>query len=177
LNPFRHSKEELAVSEALQLAQDGNNLAQVLNTIHNNNRPLFQAIEEFVHSALPDVGILQTPLRESRTFVGFRSPYENFLVRLHDMGGGIEQLLMVAVILLTTDQSSSLFLEEPETHLHASAQRYLLEQISQGERQIFASTHSPCLLMHPNQTACYIGSHAKLDGQRLRPSAILNHSV
>src|ERR687883_61453 len=44
------------------------------------------------------------------------------------MGGGVEQLLMVVAVLLTTGGESSLFLE-PEEQLHVGAQRYLIEKL------------------------------------------------
>lgn len=50
---------------------------------------------------------------------------------------------MAATVLLTTGDQSTLFLEEPESHLHAGAQRFLMEHLYSGSRQIFISTHSP----------------------------------
>jgi predicted ATP-dependent endonuclease of OLD family len=142
-NPFRHSAARLPVQQADHLTQDGSNLAQVLHTIQSNNRLHFLSIEKFLHGALPDLGILQTPLSGNDTEVSFRSSKGDYLVRLHDMGGGIEQLLMIAVVLLTTNDDSTLFIEEPESHLHAGAQQFLLERLYQGERQVFLTTHSP----------------------------------
>lgn len=148
-NPFRHSAASLPVSSTEKLAQDGSNLAQVLHTINSNDRDLFNRIEQFIQAALPDIGRLQTPLKSSTTEISFRSPAGNYPVRLHDMGGGIEQLLMVATVLLTTDDEHTLFLEEPESHLHAGAQRFLIEKLYEGDRQVFATTHSPILINSP----------------------------
>ncbi len=152
-NPFRHSTETLTAQETHVLDQNGANLAQVLHTINSNDRPKFREIEEFVHAALPNVGMLQTPLKGQGTRVGFRLPAGGQTVRLHDMGGGVEQLLMVATVLLTTGNESSLFLEEPESHLHPAAQRFLIERLFEGDRQVFATTHSPIFvnLMWPHR--------------------------
>jgi hypothetical protein len=67
----------------------------VLATILGRNRRKFEQIEQFVHAAVPDLGSLQTPPRGSQTEVGFLSHDERYFVHLHDMGGGVEQLLMV----------------------------------------------------------------------------------
>ncbi len=142
-DPFRHSIESAAAQQTPELAQDGSNLAQVLHTINSNDRQTFQEIERFVQAALPDVGVLQTPLEGTSTRISFRRPAGGYEVWLHDMGGGIEQLLMAATVLLTTGDESTLFLEEPESHLHAGAQRFLMEQLYSGDRQVFISTHSP----------------------------------
>lgn len=142
-NPFRHSIESAAVQQTPQLAQDGSNLPQTLHTINSNNRQTFQEIEYFIQAALPDVGVLQAPLEGTSTRVSFRRPAAGHEVQLRDMGSGIEQLLMAATVLLTTGDESTLFLEEPESHLHAGAQRFLMEQLYSGDRQVFISTHSP----------------------------------
>src|ERR1044072_2846165 len=116
-NPFRHNESELPSQQPENLAQDGSNLAQVLHTINSNDRELFAKIEGFMHAALPDIGRLQAPLTNNLTHVAFRLPDGGYPVRLHDMGGGIEQLLMVATVLLTTSADNTIFLEEPESHL------------------------------------------------------------
>ena len=142
-NPFRHSELRQTVTQTETLVQNGSNLSQVLHTINSNNRPLFARIEQFVQAALPDLGALQTPLISNQTEVGFLSRDGGYFVRLHDMGGGVEQLLMVATVLLTTGNNCTLFLEEPESHLHAGAQRFLIDKLRVDDRQIFLTTHSP----------------------------------
>jgi len=140
--PFRHSSSSMQVQEAQFLDQNGVNLAQVLHSINSNDRANLLQIEEFLHAALPNIGMLQTPLHTEQTSVGFRQPRQNQLIPLHNMGGGVEQLLMVATVLLTTDDACSLFLEEPESHLHPAAQRFLIERLIEGNRQVFVTTHS-----------------------------------
>jgi hypothetical protein len=150
-NPFRHSTAVLPVRGGDVLGQNGSNLAQVLHSIHNDNRPKFYLIERFILGALPDIGYLQTPVlpNSNNTEISFRNSNKDFAVRLHDMGGGIEQLLMAATVLLTTKNDSPLFLEEPESHLHAGAQRYLIEKLYEDGRQVFVTTHSPTFINVP----------------------------
>ncbi|HYT46022.1 MAG TPA: AAA family ATPase, partial [Methylomirabilota bacterium] len=140
---YRHSTARLPNVGIMTLNQDGSNLAQVLHTINSNDRRKFQEIERFVHAALPDIGQLQAPvpIGTQDTEIAFVSP-EGYTIRLHEMGGGIEQLLMVATVLLTTTDEHPVFLEEPENHLHAGAQRFLLEKLYDGERQVSITTHS-----------------------------------
>lgn len=151
---FRHSQPALAVTGSAKLAQDGSNLCQVLHAIHNADRPCFYRIEKFIQSALPDIGMLQTPIlpNGSNTEITFLRNNAPKPVRLHDMGGGIEQLLMIAVVLHTSTVGTTLFVEEPESHLHAGAQRFLIERLAEGGRQVFLTTHSPTFLnlAHPN---------------------------
>jgi predicted ATPase len=154
-HPFRHSEAQLPATQTDKLAQNGSNLAQVLNTISSGDRPLFAEIEKFIHTALPDIGVLQTPLTNNNTEVSFRALDGGYRIRLPDMGGGIEQLLMVATVLLTTGDECTLFLEEPESHLHAGAQRFLNEKLGAGGRQVFISTHSPVFVNSPHSRGLY----------------------
>src|SRR5260221_3878859 len=161
-NPFRHSEPIVPVQLTYTLAQNGSNLAQVLNTIITNDRDTFDEIERFVHGALPDVGKLQPPLiNNNQTQVVFRVPQGKYSIPLTDMGGGIEQLLMVATVLLTTNAENTVFVEEPESHLHAGAQRYLIEKLYDGERQVFIATHSSTFISLIKPFSLYQVLHKK----------------
>lgn len=141
--PFRHSQELMPTQQNDALAQDGSNLVQVLHTISSNNRLAFQKIEHFIETALPDVGMLHSKVAGVQTKIDFQSRDGAYYVPLHDMGGGVEQLLLVAIVLSTTTDESTIFLEEPESHLHPGAQRFLIDQLYGADRQIFLTTHSP----------------------------------
>ena len=111
-NPFRHrTTPVMDVSQTTKLDQDGSNLAQVLHTLRAGEEETFEAIERFIQDALPDIGTLRTPLRDNnRTNIVFRQPGKSFSIPLTDMGGGIEQLLMIAtVLMMPATQNSTLF--------------------------------------------------------------------
>jgi hypothetical protein len=144
--PFRHSLAQSAVNSSPTLAKDGTNLTQVLHTLLADDQRRYRQVQDFVHGALPDVGDLQSPLvNGNQTQIGFR-PIADVLLRLRDMGGGIEQLLMVATVLVTRGPGVTVFIDEPESHLHPGAQRYLLQGLLVGARQIFLATHSSLFL-------------------------------
>jgi predicted ATPase len=154
-SPFRHSTAVMTVEQTPTLTQDGSNLSRALHTINSNNRNKFQQIEHFVQAALPDVGTLQTPIEGTSTYIAFRSKRVDSLTRVHEMGGGVEQLLMAATVLLTTGDESSVFLEEPESHLHPGAQRYLIEKLLGTGRQVFLTTHSPTFVNVTGERSLY----------------------
>ncbi len=145
-NPFRHNRVFLQKAKASeQLSQNGDNLPQVLHTIQSNKPLIFQKIRVFLDSAVPNLGQLQTPIVGEDTEVRFLHPRWDHPdgIKLHEMGAGIAQLLMIATVLCTTDDRSTLFIEEPENHLHAGAQRFLIEKLHGTSRQVFLTTHSP----------------------------------
>ena len=144
-DPVRRSTPGAQAQGTMILAQDGSNLAVVLNSLAGRNRRKFAAIEHFVHDAIPDMGMLHAPLQENSPAptVSFDAQQREYSINLGDMGSGIEQLLMVATVLETTGPECALFVEEPESHIHPRAQRYLLEQLRATDRQIFVTTHSP----------------------------------
>ena len=156
---FRHSDPSLPVGENYHLARDGSNLAQVLNTLNNNKRSLFAGIESLLYAALPDAGVLQPAISGTDTQVSLYAREGGYSVRLHDMGGGVEQLLMVATVLLTTGSEGAIFLEEPESHLHAGAQRLLIERLYNSGKQIFITTHSPVFVNSSRPHSVYRVRH------------------
>src|SRR5262249_40177858 len=54
---------------------------------------------------------------------------------------------------LTTGDDSPLFVEEPESHLHARAQRFLIERLYGKRRQVFLTTHSPVFINIPGRVS------------------------
>lgn len=140
---FRHSESSLVAQQSDALAQNGSNLVQVLFTLLANQRRTFDKINQFVHDAIPDLGDLQTSLAGNLTKIDFSDSDNDYAIPLTDKGSGVEQLLMVAVVLLTPrTRYHTLFFEEPECHLHAGARRFLIDQLYHEDRQVFIATHS-----------------------------------
>lgn len=144
-SPHRRSIYKQTVTEVSSIDTSGSNLPQVLHTVYNNYPGKFHEVAAFIKEAISDIGDLRVRLSGAETFIAFE-PMPTFQTHLHDMGGGVEQLLMVATALQTSRDHGAIFLEEPENHLHPSALRYLFDKLRRTQRQIFAATHEAVLL-------------------------------
>lgn len=74
-----------------------------------------------------------------------KGPYRNLI----DVGYGVSQVLPVITELLRQDAAAIFLLQQPEVHLHPSAQAALGSlfcQVAGWERQLFVETHSDHLL-------------------------------
>jgi putative ATP-dependent endonuclease of the OLD family len=123
----------------------------VLFTLQQKERGLFREVEHFVSSAIPGIGEIYLPPRGTNISIALRAEGRP-PVMLSDMGDGVEQLIMLAAALKTTDRSHPIFLEEPESHLHPGAQRFIARELELSGRQVFIASHSP-IFMHPARGA------------------------
>ncbi len=70
---------------------------------------------------------------------------------IHDLGDGIQALIILMYNLYIVEDKSWVFIEEPELNMHPGLQRVLMAQLSKGilvdkELKIFITTHSNHLL-------------------------------
>lgn len=109
-------------------------------------REFREQLDAFMNAVLPGIGQVCTQ-RSGQGVVAAIVDGKSRLP-LAELGGGVEQVLTIALILIGEPTSTVLFIEEPENHLHEAAQRRLIGQIEQhvGKRQVFIATHSPVFM-------------------------------
>ncbi|MEV8547540.1 AAA family ATPase [Streptomyces sp. NPDC051572] len=148
-----------------QLQTNGSNLATVLLHLYTNEPDVWQMLQAHVTSIVPDVGQLMVPVQHQSVEVVFKDNSSGVRHNLKDLGSGVEQLLMLLVVGLT-ESANVVVLEEPETGLHASAQRALLTLLQSwsAERLFMASTHSAALLDWHSPTTSVLAVSRK-DGE------------
>lgn len=136
-----------------QLDSRAHNLAGRLESLLSSQPITFrERLNEFIQNVLPDLGQVSarrlTDKDDIRVQLTFRDTHLEKDVPLSALGGGVEQVVALATVLLGEPDARILLLEEPESHLHEAAQRRLARQLAEnrGERQLFIATHSPVFI-------------------------------
>ena len=91
----------------------------------------------------------EVELQVGRTVRGRRGGAKD-LVNIADVGFGLSQSLPVLVALIAAEPGQTVYLEQPEIHLHPEAQVALADVISEAVKrdvQVIVETHSHLLLM------------------------------
>jgi predicted ATPase len=162
----------MSLATPARLVPTGENLPGVLLHLQTNRFPVWERIRTLIAQIVPDVGRLDTPTNESNQMeVAFADP--NLPLQDHepayrhnikDLGTGVEQLLMAIVVGVTQLAPSVVLIEEPETNLHAGAQRALLALLHEWatNRLFVVSTHSSVFLdRSPGDTDLFLVRRTK----------------
>lgn len=133
----------------LTLQPTGENLSGVVHTIQSENPPLFNEMEELLHTGIKEIERLLTRLTdEGGTYIAIKEKNLPFPIPITNISDGTLRFLAVLAAIFSPSSPALLLFEEPENCLHP----YLLEVLadilkSASERtQILVSTHSPLLL-------------------------------
>ncbi len=152
LKPFKQIENKKAISGESILSYDAANLADVIHSISSNNPDKFNEFKKEVIKVLPGISNLLSPVEVNSSTVGLKETQqlEDESYKLSSFSSGVKNVLAILTLLILTKEKSLILIEEPETHLHPSAIRNLMEIIMKysGDTQVFFSTHSPCTLLN-----------------------------
>ena len=159
VSPYRHGNPIAAAQRYKEINESGANLVNYLHDLHLNNYEAFQKVAGFVKGIAPEVGRLHPRFVKeegSELELAYEWP-DGRVVNLANMGGGVEQLLILGCILLQQKTSCVLW-EEPESHLHPAAQEILLNKLEEyvHDSKIFITTHSPVFIRSSDMVAVNI---------------------
>ncbi len=136
------------VTYSTSLSRNGNNLSQVLHTLLTTNRRVFEKIEVYLKSLVPEVEELITPISGSP-----QGPQVHLAVKercfekpfsFRQVSDGTLRLL--AFITALNLDSTLITFEEPENRIHPRLLETLIDLMRKSDKQNIITTHSPCLV-------------------------------
>jgi predicted ATPase len=139
------------------LAPDARNLPEVLAMLQSN-REDFREYNELVHRILPAIRWISVQPSEGQNqrirvwTVDPDSRREDLSFPLEECGSGIGQVLAIMYVVLSSRQSTTIIIDEPQSFLHPGAAWKLIELLKQHERhhQFIIATHSPAIITASN---------------------------
>ena len=140
------------VNAITELAPNGQNLAQVLHKLREDNQK-FQEYVKCVSAVLPNIAqVIPTIISSNQVEVkiafyseGIDRP--DLLFGLNECGTGVSQVLCILYVAITSRSPTTIIIDEPNSFLHPGASKKLIEVLKTYSRhQYIISTHSPELI-------------------------------
>jgi hypothetical protein len=152
ITPRRIEQGPRALEPIPSLEPDARNLTNVLlDLIMNHPTTIFRKLVAFMNDAFPEIDTLSVMTFEApATTMGemgvlYRERDEAIPLRL--CGTGVEQMLALAIGVLTAQQPVVFLIDEPQAYLHPHAERTLLTLLEEhAEHQYVIATHSHYVL-------------------------------
>lgn len=152
LKPFKQIEGKKKISDESILSYDASNLSGVIHSVSSNNPEKFNEFKKEVIKVLPGISNLLSPVEVNYSTIGLKEPQQSDdeFYKLDSFSSGVKNVLAILTLLILSREKSLILIEEPETHLHPSAIRNLMEVIMKysEQTQVFFSTHSPSTLLN-----------------------------
>lgn len=127
-----------------------NNFMEFLTSLKLNKRGDYDKLVLLYKRILPSTKDVLIDIRGSMGQVSMSEENMKYVIPISNVSKGTRELLILLSILLSCEEGSSIFIEEPEIHLHKSAVKELknifLELIQEKNLQITITTHNPLFL-------------------------------
>jgi hypothetical protein len=147
----RFNVGECAVGPSSILQANAANLPEVLDVLQGNPSR-FRAFVALVREVLPQVqGISLLPLPQNQKQIKVWShsheTREDLAVPLNQSGSGIGQVLAILYVVISSNHSQTIIIDEPQNFLHPGAIRKLIEVLKRyPQHQYIFATHSPAVI-------------------------------
>ncbi|MDS0219905.1 AAA family ATPase [Haloarcula sp. S1AR25-5A] len=147
---FRKPLDEVPITKDTKLSDSGDNLARVLLTISQNRKSSFKKIVSSyvdIMEGVVDIRAPISPAEDPKVTLEIDEESSGESIPLSDISSGSKEILtLITKVVLSSNQTNILTLEEPELHLHPSAEQKVLrlieKTVEENNIQIISSTHS-----------------------------------
>jgi predicted ATPase len=148
LSPHSKMRMPVMASAATVLKEDGSNLAQVLNTLKNNYRVVYQKISTALQAINPAFEEISFNLLGGNMELMLGEQGLNRAIHARHISDGTLKFLCVLCLLHNPAlHNSVLVIDELENALHPDMQHYLMAELhQQAHAQYIVATHSPLLV-------------------------------
>ena len=164
------------------LESNAANLPEVLSVLQGNNPSLFKTFNEYVRQIFPtvyQVSVRNVPNNQLEVIVWTENPSsqrDDLAVPLAESGTGVGQVLAILYVVLTSQFSRTILIDEPNSFLHPAAARKLVEilKIDFPIHQYIVATHSPEVIRTADPTTFFL---VGLDGRESKLECLDSMSV
>jgi len=177
-NDFEKTWTSLKIFTGLDFYKEVKKVRNSKRTI----RKSFEKFEQFLKKSFFNDKEIDIVALEEKRHLSFYLDDED--LEIHNLGDGIQALIVLMFPIFTAEKNSWIFIDEPELHLHPGMQRLFLEQIlsnseiKQKGLRFFITTHSNHFLdlAIPNEDVS-IYSFSKLIGSKAKEHKFLIRNV
>lgn len=144
------------------LEQNCSNLAQVLHSLQSSNPERFNRIVNLLKKVFPKIQSVTVPVTSGQSqiviwHVDPKTERKDLAVPLSESGTGVGQVLAMLYLIIYSDVSQCILIDEPQSFLHPGAIRSLLEIFYLHNRhQYIITTHSPHILSIPSSEVIHV---------------------
>jgi hypothetical protein len=144
--------------EEFELTPNAENVVTVLNTLINYTEEHSELLKQFRRFLGDDKALLIAPPVANNITAQLGESGLNTKTNLANFSKGLERLLIMLLVFRGVSNNSIVCIEEPETHLHARAQKELMLFFEKNSRnhQIFITTHSPIFTKFEDDSVTYL---------------------
>jgi predicted ATPase len=153
ISSFRSSPERTYYEKSmsnLKVGRSGDNYIDQIVHWESTNADEFKKLKNIMKELSLLAQIKTNRFKGGRFEVLVKTSEKSVMSTLNDVGFGISQFLPIIVSDLQLDQKSTLFVAQPEIHLHPSVQAsfadYIVEQIINSNKRYIIETHSEYFL-------------------------------
>ncbi|BAZ10920.1 hypothetical protein NIES4071_27440 [Calothrix sp. NIES-4071] len=156
------------------LRSDAANLPWLVLNLQQQEPDLFDSWVEHIKMALPNLIGIKALQREEDYHAYLQLKYTgNHTVTSSGLSYGTLHILALTILPYLSQQSSLIFIEEPENGIHPRAIEVVLQSLSSVyDSQVWVSTHSPIVLAHTDLESVIVMRSSKEKGVEAIPGSI-----